>query len=255
MLEVLIKNLFINTKEPKLLLKDIHFVLPKNKIYTILGKNGVGKSTLIKSLTRLLDKDIYSVDSQVFFEGKDLYSLNYNELMEIRKNKIKYVFQDTINSFDPLKKFEFYFKKLAKNKNDIDILLEYFILPKSKELFKLYPYEVSGGMAQRISFVISLLTEPELIILDEPTSGTDAAISNLFLLKLNEFVGKNNNAVLLVTQNLFFAEQVSDKISYLSNKTLTEFYSAEDFFNPEDLSHSEVNREIKLFLAAQKELS
>lgn len=249
MLEVLIKKLFINNKESKLLLKDIHFVLPKNKIYTIVGKNGVGKSTLIKSLTRLLDKDIYSVNSQVFFEGKDLYSLRNNELTEIRKNKIKYVFQDTINSFDPLKTFEFYFKRLSRNQNNIDILLDYFILPKSNELFKLYPYEVSGGMAQRISFIISLLTEPELIILDEPTSGTDAAVSNLFLLKLKEFVRKNNNAVLLITQNLFFAEKVSDKISYLSNGTLTNFYSVEDFFN------SEINREIESFLAAQKELS
>lgn len=249
MLEVFIKELFINSKEPRLLLKDINFFLPKNKIYTIVGKNGVGKSTLIKSLTRLLDKNLYSIDSKVFFEGKDLYSLNNNELLEIRKNKIKYVFQDTINSFDPLKKFEFYFKKLAKNQNDIEPLLKYFILPESEKLFKLYPYEVSGGMAQRISFVIALLTQPELIILDEPTSGTDAAISNLFLLKLKEFTGKNNNAVLLITQNLFFAEKVSDKISYLSNGSLTDFYSVEDFFN------SEINNEIKSFLAAQKQLS
>lgn len=249
MLEVFIKELFINSKEPRLLLKDINFFLPKNKIYTIVGKNGVGKSTLIKSLTRLLDKNLYTIDSKVFFEGKDLYSLNNNELLEIRKNKIKYVFQDTINSFDPLKKFEFYFKKLAKNQNDIEPLLKYFILPESEKLFKLYPYEVSGGMAQRISFVIALLTQPELIILDEPTSGTDAAISNLFLLKLKEFTGKNNNAVLLITQNLFFAEKVSDKISYLSNGSLTDFYSVEDFFN------SEINNEIKSFLAAQKQLS
>lgn len=249
MLEVFIKELFINSKEPRLLLKEINFFLPKNKIYTIVGKNGVGKSTLIKSLTRLLDKNLYTIDSKVFFEGKDLYSLNNNELLEIRKNKIKYVFQDTINSFDPLKKFEFYFKKLAKNQNDIEPLLKYFILPESEKLFKLYPYEVSGGMAQRISFVIALLTQPELIILDEPTSGTDAAISNLFLLKLKEFTGKNNNAVLLITQNLFFAEKVSDKISYLSNGSLTDFYSVEDFFN------SEINNEIKSFLAAQKQLS
>jgi ABC-type multidrug transport system ATPase subunit len=85
-------------------------------------------------------------------------------------------------------------------------------------------------MAQRISLALALLAHPSLIILDEPTSGVDSAIANLFLLKLKEFVKGDSSSVLLVTQDLSFAKMVSDKIALLSNGSLSEFLSPEEFF-------------------------
>jgi ABC-type glutathione transport system ATPase component len=227
MLNVEISDLYI--KNNKTHLSDVRFNIEKNMVYTILGANGSGKTTLIKSLTGLLDERFYSVSGKVIFEGKNLFELDQQELLRLRKNKIKYLFQDAINSFDHLKNFGYYFNLLVKNKIEIDSLLEYFFLPRSKELLKLYPYEVSGGMAQRINFVLTLLTHPQLLILDEPTSGIDLAISNLFLLKLKEFVSDADNAALLVTHDLAFANKVSDRIAFLSKGKLTEFYSPEDF--------------------------
>ena len=98
----------------------------------------------------------------------------------------------------------------------------------------MYAYEVSGGMAQRINFILILLSKPEMIILDEPTSGIDSAIANLFLLKLKEFVKQNDNSVLLITQDIIFAEKVSDKIAYLADRKLSSFYDANEFFNKKD---------------------
>jgi ABC-type multidrug transport system ATPase subunit len=89
-------------------------------------------------------------------------------------------------------------------------------------------------MAQRISFVLALLSKPEIIILDEPTSGIDSAIANLFLLKLKDFVKQNRNSVLLITQDISFAEKISDKIAYLSKNRLSTFYNVKDFFNKKD---------------------
>jgi ABC-type glutathione transport system ATPase component len=237
MLKVEISDLRIKNKDE--LLSDARFCVEKNMVYTILGANGSGKTTLIKSLTGLLDERFYSVSGKVIFEGKNLFELDQQELRQIRKNKIKYLFQDAINSFDHLKNFGYYFNLLVINKNEIDPLLEYFFLPKSKELLKLYPYEVSGGMAQRINFVLTLLTHPQLLILDEPTSGIDLAISNLFLLKLKEFVGESENAALLVTHDIVFANKVSDKIAFLSKGKLTEFYTPEEFFKVTNYSELE----------------
>ena len=220
----------INIRNGYALLSDVKFSLESNKVHTILGLNGSGKSTLIKALTNLLDKNIYDVAGSVLFEDKDLLSAKPNELNEIRRNKIKYVFQDAVNSFDHLKKFGYYFDRLAKDKNDIDDLLEYFVLPRREELMKLYPYEVSGGMAQRINFVVALLTRPEIIILDEPTSGIDSAISNLFLLKLKEFASEENHAALLVTHDLVFTEKISDRIAFLSGGRLSDFKPTQEFF-------------------------
>jgi ABC-type dipeptide/oligopeptide/nickel transport system ATPase component len=98
----------------------------------------------------------------------------------------------------------------------------------------MYPYETSGGMAQRISLVLALSAQPGLIILDEPTSGIDVGIANLFLFKLKDFVSENNHSVLLVTQDIDFARKISNKIAWLSNGNLSEFKSVEDFFNEEN---------------------
>ncbi len=235
MLTASIDKVILNRgKSQIVLLSNVEFELEKNKIYTIVGKNGTGKSTFIKTLTGLLDKRFYSVYGKVIFEGKDLLSLDYEELRLIRKQRIKYVFQDARNSFDQLKKFKYYFNSLNVTTAQIDDVLAYFLLPKSKELQKLHPYEVSGGMTQRISLALALLAKPALIILDEPTSGIDSAIANLFLLRLKEFVRDNSNSVLLVTQDLSFANMISDKMALLTNRKFTQFLPPEEFYKSQE---------------------
>jgi ABC-type glutathione transport system ATPase component len=230
MLNVLLNKVSV-TKENKerVILKDIVFELEKNNIYTILGKNGSGKSTLLKSLTGLLVDRFYSVNGKVIYDEKDILSLDKDELQKIRRNEIKYVFQDPVNSFDHLKTFRYYFDLVSKNQKSIDEQLEFFLLPDSKTLFKMYPYEVSGGMAQRISLILTLLAKPKIIFLDEPTSGIDAPIVNLLLIKLRKFVNEGNIA-LMVTQDIELAKNASTKIALLSEGILSKFTSSEEFF-------------------------
>lgn len=235
MLTASIDKVILNQgKSQIVLLSNVEFELEKNKIYTIVGKNGTGKSTFIKTLTGLLDIRFYTVYGKVIFEGKELLSLDYDELKLIRKQRIKYVFQDARNSFDQLKKFKYYFNSLNATIAEIDDILTYFLLPKSTELQKLHPYEVSGGMTQRISLALALLAKPALIILDEPTSGIDSAIANLFLLRLKEFVQDNSNSVLLVTQDLSFANMISDKMALLTNRKFTQFLPPEEFYKSQE---------------------
>lgn len=218
-----------------ILLSNAEFEIAKSSIYSIVGKNGTGKTTFIKSLTGLLDKRFYTVYGKVIFEGKDILSMSKEELRLVRQHKIKYVFQDAKNSFDQLKKIGYYFDVLNSPSKEIDEILDYFLLPSSNELFRLYPYEISGGMAQRISLSLALLAKPSLIILDEPTSGIDPAIANLFLLKLKEYVKSNSSSVLLVTQDFTFAEKISDKIAMLSDRRLSDFLTPQEFFNSNDI--------------------
>ena len=250
MIDISIKNLFLKHQNSfKTVLKDISFALPANNIYTIIGKNGSGKSTLIKSLTGLLDKRFYTLEGEILYNSKNILSWDKNEILEFRRKKIKYVFQDAVNSFDHLKKIGYYFSKLVNNNEETEDLLRFFLLPESNKLFKLYPYEVSGGMAQRISLVLSLLTHPEIIILDEPTSGIDSPVASLVLLKLKEFASINNNSVLLVTQDLLFAKRISDKIAFLKDGSLTNFLPVSEFFN------NAANENLDSFLNSFTEIS
>lgn len=218
-----------------ILLSNAEFEIAKSSILSIVGKNGTGKTTFIKSLTGLLDKRFYTVIGKVIFEGRDILSMSKEELKLVRQRKIKYVFQDAKNSFNQLKKIGHYFDVLNCSSEEMDEILDYFLLPNSIELFRLYPYEISGGMAQRVSLSLALLAKPSLVILDEPTSGIDSAISNLFLLKLKEYVKNNSSSILLVTQDFTFAEKISDKIAMLSDRKLSDFLSPEEFFNSNDI--------------------
>jgi peptide/nickel transport system ATP-binding protein len=236
MLKVNINKISVNQNNSgETLLREINFELTKGKIYTILGKNGTGKSTLIKSLTSLLSIKSYSIRGNVYFGDKEIYSCNPEELRAIRLNNVRYVFQDAVNSFDPLKTFNYYFSNSNSAQNKIDELLNYFLLPAYDKLSALYPYEVSGGMAQRISIVLAFLANPDVIILDEPTSGIDYAISNLLLLKLKEFKEKQNGTVLIVTHDMRFAEKVSDELAVLSGGILTAFKVKTDFYSQPDI--------------------
>ena len=231
-----IKELKLSTStEEKVLLNDIFFNLSEKCIYTILGKNGSGKSTLIKSLAGLLVKRFYSVKGSIVADNIDITTATEDELMSIRREKIKYVFQDATNSFDPLRKLGYYFKRFRLDIKESEELLNYFLLPRLNELSQMYPYELSGGMAQRFSFVIALLMNPELLILDEPTSGIDAAIANLFLLKIKEFISGDKKAVLLVTQDIEFAKSAGGFTAHISEGTFFPFKPNEEYFNSEEI--------------------
>ncbi len=248
MLKAEIKNVSIISKGPgKALLRNIEFQLENNKINIILGKNGSGKSTLIRALTGLLDNRFYKIDGSVLLNDTELLSLSTKELLKVRKTKIRYVFQDAINSFDPLKKTKYFFRQYGNNP-ELDSLLQEFLLPQKEDLFRLYPYELSGGMAQRLLLVLALLAKPAILILDEPTSGIDTPISNLLLLKLKEFIKDPMCSVLLVTQDLEFAKNAGDTIAYLSEGTLSPFYPINDFFENIQLTG------LKNFISSYKQL-
>jgi ABC-type glutathione transport system ATPase component len=230
------------------ILENIDFKIEAGFIYTILGKNGSGKSTLIKSLTNLLLKSNYEVTGKSVFNGTDMLTAGESEIAGIRHRNIRYVFQDTINSFDPLQKLDYYFNLFAPDKSAVDELMYYFLLPEYKKIRAHYPYELSGGMSQRLSLIFALLANPDLIILDEPTSGIDYAITNLVLLKLKEFVTNNKSSVLIVTQDIKFASIISNYIAMISEKTLTDFLPVDKFFS------SELNTEHRSLLLHFQEL-
>lgn len=249
MLSADIKSVSIlDEKNKRTILKDISFNIKEGKVYSILGKNGSGKSTLIKSLTALLPTELYKVEGKVLYNRSDILVISEEKLREIRKNNIRYVFQDAVNSFDPLKKIKYYFDLSNVSSLKIEELLIYFMLPDYKKLSGLHSYELSGGMAQRLLIVLALLANPDLLILDEPTSGVDYAVMNLILLKMNNYVRDNNKSVLIVTQDINFAIQSSDYIAYLSDGTLSQL------FTPDKLLSSSDNK-LKNLIDSFKEIS
>jgi ABC-type glutathione transport system ATPase component len=217
-------------KGTRTLLENLNFKIESGKIYTILGKNGSGKTTLIKSFTKLLSSSVYKVEGSAFWGNENIYQMDDSRLLNIRRNEIRYVLQDLTFNFDPLKKFKYYFEKSGSSSKSINEQLKSFFLPDYETISHLHPYEISGGMAQRLSLLFALLPNPRFIILDEPTSAVDYSNVNLIKLKLKEFV-KNDGAVLIVTHDLGFAKEVSDQLAFLQDGILSDFKNSDDFFS------------------------
>lgn len=235
MLKVYIENISVSVDGIfRKLLSDISFSVPNNSVYTILGKNGSGKSTLIKSLTGLLDKRFYKIKGTVEWNNVNLLTIELKELINIRKKELRFVLQDSLNSLDPLKKVKYYFDNTDYNKDELAKLLTEFQLPDYNSISEKHSFELSGGMLQRLNFVLALAAEPQLIILDEPTSAIDSVNSLLSLKAIKKYISKKNGSVLIVTQDILFAQKASDKIALLTDGALTEFVDTDHFFNSDD---------------------
>jgi ABC-type glutathione transport system ATPase component len=223
------KIILMDQNGSRTILQNLNFNLTSGRIYTILGKNGSGKSTLIKSLTSLLDRKTYRIEGSAFWNNQNIFLMDYERLLKLRQSEIRYLLQDLTNNFDPLKKLKYYFDNSGVDQKIISSQIKEFLLPEYEIISQLHPYEISGGMAQRISFLLALLPNPQLLILDEPTSAVDYMNVNLVKLKLEDF-SKNDGTVLIVTQDINFAKDISDDIAFLQNGLLSDFASKDLFF-------------------------
>ncbi len=236
MLQVEIKHLnFENNNIKKEILRNINFSLLPGNVYTVFGLNGSGKTTLLNSIIGNLDGRFYSISGNIYWNGKNILSLSESQKTAFRRKHVRFVFQDAITSFDPLKKTGYYFKNITAPPDEIKEMLNYFHLPGYKTITAMHPFELSGGMAQRLSIMLALLSGAKLILLDEPTSALDIPVANLLKLKLREFVEKRELIILNVTQDFKFGLKVSDQVAFLKNGVLSSFSSTEKFKEDENI--------------------
>lgn len=221
----------LNEGNSRIILKNISFTLSPGNVYSIIGKNGSGKTTLLKSLTALHDRKVIQVEGNIEFNGTGILTLPYDHLADIRKKYIKYVFQDPVLSFNPLEKLEYYFKMPGIDGKKLGELLELLMLPDKKSLSKKHSYELSGGMAQRISIALALAAAPKLLLLDEPNSGIDFAISNMISNILKKYASESNAAILIITQDIAFAENTAGWIGFIDNYTFSGFFNKNEIFS------------------------
>lgn len=215
----------------KVLFSNVNFILENNSIYTLLGNNGVGKTTFLNTLLNLLDKRFYTVKGKINLLGYDLFNSSVDELQSLRKKSVRFIFHDAVNCFDPIKKIGYYFNLLPSENDYLDELLDYFLLPKKEIILNYYPYELSGGIAQRIAIIWGIVSKPKLLIIDEPNSALDIPLSVLLSKKLAEISKQNDLSILVVTQDLKFAFNTNGKIGLLKPNGIEEYNNDDENLN------------------------
>jgi peptide/nickel transport system ATP-binding protein len=202
-------------------LRNVNFTLDKGERLGIVGESGAGKSLAAFAIINLLSKPGRISQGEILFEGKDLSKMNDEEMRSIRGNRISMIFQDPMMTLNPVLTIGTQMiETLQAHRNiskeearliAIDRLNEVRI-PSAEKRLESYPHELSGGMRQRVVIAIALLTEPGLIIADEPTTALDVTIQAEIMSLMLDLCKQHNVGLILITHDLAVVSQVTQKM-------------------------------------------
>lgn len=233
-----LKNLSVSYGDINIL-KDIDLSLKKGEILGIVGESGSGKSTLIKSIMGILDENA-SIDGEINFEGKDLASLSLKDYRKIKGKEISMIFQNPTEYFNPTRKISKQFIETIRSHNDISKqeikkksinTFKFLGLQDGKKIWNSYPFELSGGMNQRVAIALSIMLEPKILLADEPTSALDVTVQAQVVKELLKLRQKLNTSIILVTHNIGVASYMSDNIGVMYGGRIIEYGECEELIN------------------------
>jgi peptide/nickel transport system ATP-binding protein len=205
-------------------INGVNLTLDRGEQLGIVGESGAGKSVTGFAIINLLSKPGYISGGKVLFKGQEINKLPEEEMRKIRGNSISMIFQDPMMTLNPVltistQMAETVLAHQHVSKADaIDIALEKLRkvhIPSPEKRLSQYPHECSGGMRQRIVVAIALLTNPSLIIADEPTTALDVTIQAEIMDLLLELCESEKMGFILITHDLGVVSQVTQKISVM----------------------------------------
>jgi len=217
------KNLTLAYKNHETL-HHINLTIPKNEITVIVGQSGSGKSTLLKATISLLSEDARLVEGDILFKGQ---SLRNEDLNNYRGKKIGVIFQNPLTYFDDFHTVEYHFYETlhyhfnyTKEKSK-EIAISYLKqMGLDESILQKNPYELSGGMGQRVMIALVLCLEPELILADEPTSNLDVVCQKEILDLILSL--KKQTTFVFVTHNIQVAKYLGDQLVVIKDGHIIE---------------------------------
>ena len=215
----------------------VSFTVDKGERVGLVGESGAGKSVTGFAIINLISKPGYISNGAVFFDGRDLASLSDEEMRRIRGNRISMIFQDPMMTLNPVLTIGTQMvetlqahrriSRKAAEKIALDKLRKVHI-PSPERRLRQYPHEFSGGMRQRIVIAIALLTDPALVIADEPTTALDVTIQAEIMDLLKELCESEDMGLILITHDLGVVAQVTEKIVVMYAGNIVEMGPTDD---------------------------
>lgn len=214
----------------QIVLNNLNLEIKDGNITVILGKSGQGKSVLIKSIIGTLKPD----NGEIVYKGMNLLNIKLSELNKVRMN-FGVLFQeaalfDSMNVFEnvsfPALEHKLINKKVIKEK-----VKEVLSLVELENIEEKLPSELSGGMKKRVGLARAIITNPEILFFDEPTTGLDPIVSYSIAKLIKDMKHKLNTTCFVITHDLDVAYLIADYIGFLDSGEIVEFDTKEKFFN------------------------
>lgn len=221
----------------------VSFNLDRGKILGIVGESGSGKSVTAYSIMQILEKNGSIKKGQVLYKGQDITKFSEKQMREFRGKCCSIIFQDPMTSLNPVFTIGNQLKEAIelhtdrKGKVAMDRAIEMLTLVgvnEPEKRVKQYPYELSGGMRQRVMIAIALACEPKLLIADEPTTALDVTIQAQILELMNDLRHKLGMSIIMITHDLGVVAQMCEKIAVMYAGHIVEYGTTDEiFYNPQ----------------------
>ena len=238
--------------------KDLSFRLSGDEVLGIVGESGSGKSQTVLSIMGLLESN-GSASGSAIFADKELIGLSNAELNQIRGNEIAMIFQDPMSSLNPYitigKQMSGVLKRHTKmSKHEIKErcieMLDSVGISKPHERYDGYSFELSGGMRQRVMIASALLTNPKLLIADEPTTALDVTVQEKILDLILDVKDRFKMSVIMITHDLGVVARTCDRVLVMKDGELQESGDTEAIFYSPNAAYTkellEKSKEINL---------
>ena len=218
----------------------VSFNLGRGKILGVVGESGSGKSVTAYSIMQILASTGKVVKGEILFNGENILNYNKKQMDEFRGEKCSIIFQDPMTSLNPtftvgwqlreaLRLHTQYKTRSAANRRAIE-LLEMVGVNEPESRIKQYPFELSGGMRQRVMIAMALACELDILIADEPTTALDVTIQAQILELMKDLQKKLGMAIILVTHDLGVIASMCDEIIVMYGGRVCERGTADDIF-------------------------
>ena len=219
-------------------LRNVSMQVDPWRIVGIVGESGCGKSTLISTIIRLLAPNAQVDGGSIEFKGNDLLDLQPEAMRALRGDEISMVFQDPMTSLNPV-------MTIGRQMTDIQFrdsrskteklaraarLLERVGIADSAEQLNRYPHHLSGGMRQRVAIAMALMTEPALLIADEPTTALDATLEVQIIHRLQQLQRDFGCAILFISHHLGVIAELCDEVVVMYAGEVVESGTTRDVF-------------------------
>ena len=216
----------------------VDFVVPKGKTLGLVGESGCGKSITALSILQLIPTPPGKIEAgKIIFQGKDLLTLSEKELQKIRGNRISMIFQEPMTSLNPVFTVGNQLAEAVKLHQGLDDkaamnkaieMLQLVGIPSPDKRVEQYPFELSGGMRQRVMIAMALSCKPDLLIADEPTTALDVTIQAQILDLLKKLQQEMGTSIIMITHDLGVVAETCDQVAVMYAGKIVEYGSADD---------------------------
>lgn len=224
-------------------LDGVSFAVERGKTLAVVGESGCGKSVTAMSIMGLVqDANGYIEGGEILFENQNIASLSKDKMQKIRGNRISMIFQEPMTALNPVYTVGSQIAEVFRNHRGLGRsealaealrMLKLVHIPDPEKRLHEYPFQMSGGMRQRVMIAMALACEPSLLIADEPTTALDVTIQAQILRLMKELQREKNTAIIFITHDLGIVAEMADHVVVMYAGKAVEYGNVYDIFeNP-----------------------